>query len=147
MKPITIGGAEGFDVSLDLLKLVDTRLLVQANSGGGKSWFLRLLAERAGDKLQTIVIDNEGEFATLREKLDMVLVASDGDVAPQPRAAALLARRLIETKVSAVVDLYELKLPESKTQRGTVPTISNAKRKLFGRCTESRSSNHDLQAL
>jgi hypothetical protein len=28
--------------------LVDTRLLIQANSGGGKSWLLRLIAERAG---------------------------------------------------------------------------------------------------
>jgi hypothetical protein len=26
--------------------LVDTRLLIQANSGGGKSWLLRLIAER-----------------------------------------------------------------------------------------------------
>jgi hypothetical protein len=39
---------------LDLPTLVDTRLLIQANSGGGKSWLLRLIAERAG--IQTIVL-------------------------------------------------------------------------------------------
>ena len=38
---------------------------IQANSGGGKSRLLRLIAERAG--IQTIVPNNEGEFAALRE--------------------------------------------------------------------------------
>lgn len=112
MKQITIGDQNGKAIGIDLLKLIDTRLLVQANSGGGKSWVLRLLAERAGDKLQTIILDNEGEFATLREQLDMVLVSgSDGEVMANPRSAGLLARRLIETQVSAVIDLYDLKLP------------------------------------
>jgi hypothetical protein len=40
-----IGGGK---LELDLPTLVDTRLLIQANSGGGKSWLLRLFAERAG---------------------------------------------------------------------------------------------------
>jgi hypothetical protein len=35
------------NLELDLPTLVDTRLLIQANSGGGKSWLLRLIAERA----------------------------------------------------------------------------------------------------
>jgi hypothetical protein len=48
-----IGGGK---LELDLPTLVDTRLLIQANSGGGKSWLLRLIAERAG--IQTIVLDN-----------------------------------------------------------------------------------------
>ena len=41
-----IGGKK---LELDLpTGLVDMRLLIQANSGGGKSWLLRLIAERAG---------------------------------------------------------------------------------------------------
>jgi Helicase HerA, central domain len=48
-----IGGGK---LELDLPTLVDTRVLIQANSGGGKSWLLRLIAERAG--IQTIVLDN-----------------------------------------------------------------------------------------
>src|SRR5712671_4357915 len=100
----------GEKLELDLPTLVDTRLLIQANSGGGKSWLLRLIAERAG--IQTIVLDPEGEFASLREKLDMVLVGGDkAELPAEPRSAALLARRLMEFKVSAVIDLYELKLP------------------------------------
>src|SRR5712692_5330343 len=104
-----IGGEK---LELDLPTLVDTRLLIQANSGGGKSWLLRLVAERAG--IQTIVLDNEGEFASLRETLDMLLVAATGELPANPRHAAPLERRLIEYKVSAVIDLYELKLAERR---------------------------------
>jgi uncharacterized protein len=102
----------GKKLELDLPTLVDTRLLIQANSGGGKSWLLRLVAERAG--IQTIVLDNEGEFASLRETVDVLLVGAGGELTADPRHAALLARRLLEYKVSAVVDLYELKLPDRR---------------------------------
>jgi uncharacterized protein len=104
--------AGGRKLELDLPMLVDTRLLIQANSGGGKSWLLRLIAERAG--IQTIVLDNEGEFASLREAVDVLLVGSGGELPANPRHAALLARRLLEYKVSAVVDLYELKLGDRR---------------------------------
>ena len=102
----------GKKLELDLPTLVDTRLLIQANSGGGKSWLLRLIAERAG--IQTIVLDNEGEFASLREAVDVLLVGAGGELPANPRHAALLARRLLEYKVSAVVDLYELKLADRR---------------------------------
>lgn len=103
----------GAVLNVDVSRLVDTRMLVQANSGGGKSWMLRLIAERAG--IQTIVIDPEGEFASLREALDMVLVSRDGgDLPADPRSAALLARRLVEHRVSAVIDLYELEPDERR---------------------------------
>jgi hypothetical protein len=102
----------GKKLELDLPTLVDTRLLIQANSGGGKSWLLRLIAERAG--IQTIILDNEGEFASLRETVDVLLVGAGGELPANPRHAALLARRLLEYKVSAIVDLYELKLSERR---------------------------------
>jgi len=102
----------GEKLELDLPTLVDTRLLIQANSGGGKSWLLRLIAERAG--IQSIVLDNEGEFASLREAVDVLLVGAGGELPANPRHAALLARRLLEYKVSAVIDLYELKLAERR---------------------------------
>jgi uncharacterized protein len=103
---------DGGRLECDLPTLVDTRLLIQANSGGGKSWLLRLIAERAG--IQTIVLDSEGEFASLREAVDMLLVGAGGELPANPRHAALLARRLIEYKVSAVVDLYELRLGDRR---------------------------------
>lgn len=93
---------------IDLPTLIDSRLLVQANSGGGKSWLLRRLLEQSHGKVQQIVLDPEGEFSTLREKYDYILAGKDGDTPAEPRSAALLARKLLELNVSAIVDLYEL---------------------------------------
>jgi hypothetical protein len=60
------------------------------------------------------VLDNEGEFASLREAVDVLLVGAGGELPANPRHAVLLARRLLEYKVSAVIDLYELKLAERR---------------------------------
>ena len=100
----------GRGVTCDLDRLVDTRLLVQANSGGGKSWLLRRILEQTHGHVQHLVIDPEGEFASLRERFDYVLAAKHGgDTAADHRGAALLAERLLELKVSAILDIYELK--------------------------------------
>jgi DNA helicase HerA-like ATPase len=58
------------DGIVDLDRLLDTRLLVQANSGAGKSWGLRRILEQTHGAVQQFVIDPEGEFPTLREKFD-----------------------------------------------------------------------------
>src|SRR5438874_13784069 len=102
-------------VSIDLPTLIDTRLLVQSNSGGGKSWLLRRILEQSHGKVQQIVIDMEGEFSTLREKYDYILAGKGGDVPVSPRSASLLARRLLELHVSAILDLYELHSYERKS--------------------------------
>ena len=83
-------------------------MLVQANSGGGKSWLLRRLLEQSQGKVQQIVIDLEGEFSTLREKYDYVLAGKGGDTSADPRSAGMLAKKLLELKASAIIDLYEL---------------------------------------
>jgi hypothetical protein len=110
------GGAElgGPALRLDLMALLDTRMLIQANSGGGKSRLLRRMLEQSFGKVQAIVLDPEGEFSTLREKHDFLLVGSSGEIPAEPRSAVLLARRLVELRVSAVVDLYELKLADRR---------------------------------
>lgn len=100
---------DGPALGIDVTSLVDSRMLIQGNSGGGKSWLLRLLCERAADKVPVIVLDPEGEYASLREKLDLVLVGTGGEIAADTRSAGLLARKLVELEVSAVIDLYELK--------------------------------------
>jgi hypothetical protein len=102
--------ALGAGVPCDLNTLIDTRALVQANSGGGKSWLLRRLLEQTHGRVQHLVIDPEGEFASLRERFDYVLAARHGgDTAADPRSAKLLAERLLELGVSAILDIYELK--------------------------------------
>src|SRR3990167_11565748 len=85
---------------IDLLKLIESRLLIQANSGGGKSWAIRRIIEQAFGKVQIIVLDPEGEFTNLRERHDFVFAGKDGDAPTDPRSADLLARRLLEVRAS-----------------------------------------------
>lgn len=89
--------------------LLPTRLLIQANSGGGKSYLLRRMVEQLFGKVQMIIIDPEGEFATLREKFDFVLVGKGGETPADPRSAALVAEKLLQLNASAVCDIYEMK--------------------------------------
>jgi hypothetical protein len=99
---------------LDLNKLIDTRMLIAANSGGGKSWFFRLLAEQCAGKVQIIILDPEGEFITLREKIDIAVIGEDGELPTEIKTAKLLARKLAEHQASAIIDLYGLKLNDRR---------------------------------
>jgi len=96
-------------IPIDLQKLLDTRLLIQAGSGGGKSYLLRKLIESIGKNVQQIILDPEGEFVTLREKFDFVLIGKGGDIPLNLKYAETLAHKLLENNLSAIVDLYELK--------------------------------------
>lgn len=118
---------------IDLPVLLETRLLVQAGSGGGKSWALRRLLEQTAPHVQQLVIDPEGEFATLREKFDYVIAAArDGDALASPQTAALLARRLMESGVSAILDIYDLKAYERQQfVRRFLDALVNLPRKLW----------------
>jgi hypothetical protein len=80
-----------------------------------------------------LVIDPEGEFATLREKFDYVLAARNhGDTVADPRSAALLAERLLELGVSAILDIYELKHHERiRFVRLFLEALVNARKELW----------------
>src|SRR5258707_338635 len=108
MAKINIGTNGTKNIVFDLDVLLRTRGLIQSNSGGGKSWLLRRLAEQAFGKVQIIIIDPEGEFPTLREKYPFVLVGKGGETPADVRSAALLAHKLLELNASAVCDLYEM---------------------------------------
>ena len=97
-------------VFLNLPKLLAARMLIQADSGGGKSRMIRLLAELLmSTGRQVIVIDPEGEFATLREQHDLLIVGGDeSDAQITPSLAAPLVQLLAETRASCVIDLEPL---------------------------------------
>jgi hypothetical protein len=101
-------------VSTDLDALMRSRMLVQANSGGGKSHLLRSLLEQTHGRVQAIVLDPEGEFGSLREHFPFVLAGKEGDVPAHPKVARVLARRLLQARASAVIDLYDLTLSERR---------------------------------
>src|SRR5271156_4585739 len=109
MSSIVIGKHEGHSVKLDIDGLLRGRLLVQGGSGSGKSWLIRRICEEIFGKVQVIIIDPEGEFATLREKFGYVLVGKGGETAAHPKIAGMTAQRLLELRASAVCDLYEMK--------------------------------------
>lgn len=98
-------------VQLDVARLLTTKLLVQANSGGGKSWALRRLLEQLFGLVPQVVIDLDGEFFTLREKFSYVLASAGagGDCKIDVRSAPLLARRILEHGFSVIIDLSEMK--------------------------------------
>ena len=60
--------ATGAAAALDLEELLATRLLVQGNSGSGKSHLLRRLLEQSAPWVQQCVIDPEGDFVTLADR-------------------------------------------------------------------------------
>lgn len=123
----------GAGVDCDLDVLVNTRLLIQANSGGGKSWCIRRILEQTAGHVQHFVIDPEGEFASLRERFDYVLAAKqEGDTVADPRFAKLLAHRLLELNASAILNIYELKAHErTRFVRVFLEALIDAPKKLW----------------
>jgi uncharacterized protein len=113
---IILGKSSTSVLHLDLMKLIESRMLTCANSGAGKSTLMRIIVERASGKIPFIILDWEGEFVTLREKFDVVLVSNDGEIPIDLRSAKLLARKLIELHASAVIDLSDLIEPSKKRQ-------------------------------
>lgn len=103
-----IGRGTNSPCELDVTKLISSRMLIQASSGGGKTQTTRLLLERTNGQVQHIVLDVEGEYATLRDEYDYLLVGKEGDIQINVAHAATLARRILELQVDVIIDLYEL---------------------------------------
>lgn len=78
----------GKAVKVDVNKLVDSRMLVVGNSGSGKSYLLRRLCELVTEYVPIILLDLEGEFASLREKIDAILIGPEGEVPTDLRSAS-----------------------------------------------------------
>ena len=123
------------EVGIDLQKLVESRLLIQANSGGGKSWLLRRILEQSHGKIQQIIIDLEEEFHTLREKFDYLLGANNGDVPAHIKTAGILAQEILKLNVSVIIDLYELSAQDRKHYaRLFLDSMINSPKELWHNC-------------
>ena len=95
----------GRSVPMDLEELLATRLLVQGNSGSGKSHLLRRLLERSAGHVQQIVIDPEGDFVTLAEPYGHVVVEAVNYSAVE---IVRFATRCRAARASVVLDLEGL---------------------------------------
>ena len=97
----------GAPVLLDIEELLATRLLVQGNSGSGKSHLLRRLLEESAGVVQQIVIDPEGDFVSLAEAFGHVVI--DG-AAYDDAEIVRLAARIREHRASVVLALDGLEI-------------------------------------
>lgn len=94
----------GQPAKLDIEELLATRLLVQGNSGSGKSHLLRRLLEQSSQWVQQVIIDPEGDFVTLSDKYGHLVVEgerTEGELAG-------IASRIRRHRVSCVLSLEGL---------------------------------------
>jgi len=107
---IIMGHAPGDQpVCFDMEELLATRLLVQGNSGSGKSHLLRRLLEESAGMVQQVVIDPEGDFVSLADQFDHVVIDSAAYSPPEIEA---LARRCREHRASVVLGLDGLEVEQ-----------------------------------
>lgn len=105
---ISIGNdSNGNAVLVDVEELLATRLLVQGNSGSGKSHLLRRLLEESAAMVQQVVIDPEGDFVTLSDEYGHVVIDA-GDY--NEREIVRMATRIREHRASVVLSLDSLEL-------------------------------------
>lgn len=96
---------KGEPIRIDMEELLATRLLVQGNSGSGKSHLLRRLLEESADMVQQVVIDPEGDFTSLADIFPHIVI--DG-AAHSVAEIEVLARRVREHRASVVLALEGL---------------------------------------
>lgn len=97
----------GNPVAVDLEELLATRLLVQGNSGSGKSHLLRRLLEGSAGYVQQVVIDPEGDFVSLADAFGHIAVdAAEYSLTELGR----LACRVREHRASVVLNLEGLEI-------------------------------------
>ncbi|MDQ0470461.1 ATP-binding protein [Labrys wisconsinensis] len=104
MGSVSAPGGAGGPAMLDIEELLATRLLVQGNSGSGKSHLLRRLLEQSAPHVQQVIVDPEGEFSGLAERFGHVVVDADRSVAE----LGTIAGRVRQHRVSAVLNLESL---------------------------------------
>ncbi len=99
----------GTPAMLDLEELLATRLLVQGNSGSGKSHLLRRMLEGSAGIVQQIVIDPEGDFVSLSDAFNHVSIdAAEYSLAEIARMAA----RIRAHRASVVLSLEGLDMED-----------------------------------
>ncbi len=106
--PIQIGiDKNDSPITIDVEELLATRLLVQGNSGSGKSHLLRRILEESASLIQQIVIDPEGDFVTLAGVFGHIVI--DG-AAYSAQELARLAGRIRKHRASVVLALDGLEI-------------------------------------
>lgn len=96
--------ATGEPAEMDLEELLSTRLLVQGNSGSGKSHLFRRILEQSAGWVQQAIIDPEGDFVSFSDRFGHVVVDADRT----PAELARIATRIRQHRASVVLNLEGL---------------------------------------
>lgn len=107
---ITLGQFDdGKPVEFDLGIFNRTKGSFIANSGGGKTFGMGTLIERSIEHIQWVIVDPEGEYSPLRKMFPKILlVGEEGELPVNAKTAKLLARKIMENRLSTIIDLYGL---------------------------------------
>ena len=100
---------------MDVEELLATRLLVQGNSGSGKSHLLRRLLEQSAAHVQQLIIDPEGDFVSLAERFGHVVLDAERGLGE----LEVIAGRVRQHRVSAVLNLESLDVEMQMRAAGT----------------------------
>lgn len=95
----------GAAAAMDLEELLATRLLVQGNSGSGKSHLLRRLLEQSAPWVQQAIVDPEGDFVTLAEHFGHLVIEAEDHT---ERGLQVAGERARLHRVSTVLNLEGL---------------------------------------
>jgi uncharacterized protein len=95
----------GGPAALDLEELLATRLLVQGNSGSGKSHLLRRLLEQSAPWVQQSILDPEGDFVTLADRFGHLVIDAEDHT---ERSLQVAGERVRIHRVSTVLNLEGL---------------------------------------
>ncbi|MBN9253301.1 MULTISPECIES: ATP-binding protein [unclassified Mesorhizobium] len=95
----------GTPAALDLEELLATRLLVQGNSGSGKSHLLRRLLEQSAPWVQQAIIDPEGDFVTLADRFGHLVIDAEEHT---ERGLQVAGERARIHRISTVLNLEGL---------------------------------------
>ncbi len=96
--------ASGEPMQMDLEELLSTRLLVQGNSGSGKSHLLRRILEQSAGLVQQAIIDPEGDFLSFAERYGHIVVDASRSAGDLQR----IAQRIRKHRASVILDLEGL---------------------------------------
>src|SRR5271154_4116773 len=95
----------GAPATLDLEELLATRLLVQGNSGSGKSHLLRRLIEQSARYVQQVIIDPEGDYVQLADRYGHVVILANDYSA---KGIEEIGARVRQHRYSAVLNLEHM---------------------------------------
>lgn len=106
----------GTDIDLD--DLIESRMLIQANSGGGKTGIAKVMMEESVGKIPFIVLDKKGEYYPIKEIFNDVIIIGgrNADIAISMQAAPVLAKYIIKHGLTVIIDMSQLESDDKRAE-------------------------------